>query len=113
MVRWRLLLEEFHPTFKHMAGADNDATDTLSCLNITTNNMDTIDWEPKQLRLTYKKDGLNKCLRRKFLEMEYEDDISDSNNDQIITLAGATKIINKEYMDFEFTLNVNMFQKHQ
>ena len=25
MVRWRLLLEEFHPQFKHMAGVDNDA----------------------------------------------------------------------------------------
>ena len=30
MVRWRLLLEEFHPQFKHVTGVDNDATDALS-----------------------------------------------------------------------------------
>ena len=30
MVRWRLLLEEFHPQFKHVAGVDNDAADALS-----------------------------------------------------------------------------------
>ena len=30
MIRWRLLLEEFHPQFKHVAGIDNDAADALS-----------------------------------------------------------------------------------
>ena len=60
MVRWRLLLKEFHPTFKHVVGADNDAAHALSRLDIKTNNKDTIDWEPKQPRLTYKKITLNK-----------------------------------------------------
>ena len=37
MVRWRLLMEEFHPTVLHVAGKDNDAADTLSRLDIDDN----------------------------------------------------------------------------
>ena len=30
MVRWRLLMEEFHPTVVHVAGKDDDTADALS-----------------------------------------------------------------------------------
>ena len=30
MVRWRLMLEEWHPTIKTVAGVDNDGADALS-----------------------------------------------------------------------------------
>ena len=29
-VQWRLLLEEYHPLFKHIPGVENDAADALS-----------------------------------------------------------------------------------
>ena len=34
MQRWRILLEEFHPQFKHVAGVDNDATDAIIRLDM-------------------------------------------------------------------------------
>jgi hypothetical protein len=34
MVQWRLMLEEFIPTIKHIAGKDNDAADALSRLEM-------------------------------------------------------------------------------
>ena len=45
--------------------------------------------------------------------MEYEDDTFDWNDERIITLADTTKIINEEYIDSEFLLDVKIFQKHQ
>ena len=53
MVRWRLLLEEFHPQFKHVAGIDNDAADALSQLDLIDKSSDRINWEPKLPKLKY------------------------------------------------------------
>ena len=44
MRRWRLLLEEFHPQFKHMAGVDNDAANALSRLEMVYKASETVDW---------------------------------------------------------------------
>lgn len=113
MVQWQLLLEKIYPTFKHVAGTDNDTADALSHLDMNTKNTDIIDWESKQPSLTYKKEGLNESLCRNFIAMEYEDDIFDANNEQIITLSDATRIIDEEYKDSEFPLDVKMFHTHQ
>ena len=43
MVRWILLLEEFHPQFKHVAGVDNNAADALSRLDIVYKASDTVN----------------------------------------------------------------------
>ena len=43
MIRWRLLMEEFHPVVKHVAGKDNDAADALSRLDITDDPADTVE----------------------------------------------------------------------
>ena len=32
MIRWRMLIEEYHPTFVHVKGKNNDAVDALSRL---------------------------------------------------------------------------------
>jgi hypothetical protein len=45
MVWWRLMLEEFKPTIKHVAGKDNDAADALSRLDMKEKPYDTITWE--------------------------------------------------------------------
>ena len=53
MVRWRLLLEEFHPQFKHVACIDNDAADALSRLDLIDKSSDRINWEPKLPKMKY------------------------------------------------------------
>ena len=45
MVRWRLILEEWHSMIKHVAGVDNDGADALSRLNILHKIGDQINWE--------------------------------------------------------------------
>ena len=45
IVCWRLLLEEFHPIGKHVAGKDNDALDALSRFDISDNDgFDEMEW---------------------------------------------------------------------
>ena len=53
MMRWRLLLEEFHPTVKHIAGKDNEAADALSRLDMDDKQYDTVQWEEPNPPLTY------------------------------------------------------------
>ena len=52
MVRWRLLLEEFHSQFKHVAGVNNDAADALSRLDMVYKASDTVDWGHPNQRMT-------------------------------------------------------------
>ena len=44
MVRWRLLLDEFHPTFKHIAGVEKNAADDLSRLEMVHKTSNKINW---------------------------------------------------------------------
>ena len=53
MVRWRLMLEEWHLTIKHVAGVDNDGADALSRLDILDKLGDQINWEKSFTRLSY------------------------------------------------------------
>ena len=61
MVRWRLLMEEFHPTVVHVADKDNDAADALSRLDIDNNGYDHMNWGPINQPLTYS-DELNERI---------------------------------------------------
>ena len=45
LVRWRLMLEQWHPTIKDVAGVDNDGADALSWLDILNKLRDLINWE--------------------------------------------------------------------
>ena len=53
MVRWRLLLEEFHPQVKHIAGNNNDYAEALSQVDMNEKLFDIAKWEPPQERLQY------------------------------------------------------------
>ena len=53
MIRWRLMLEEFHPTVVRVAGKENDAADALSRLEMDDNEYNTHQWEHSNLPLTY------------------------------------------------------------
>ena len=84
MVRWRLMLEEFAPLFKHVAGVHNDAADSLSRLEMIEKLSDAIDWEEKLPPLQYtkanNKHNKNKTLCHNFVAMEF-----DESNDVVNT----------------------------
>ena len=112
MVRWRLMLEEFAPMFKHVAGVDNDAADALSRLDMLIDKRDTINWEPKLKPLRYIRDNANTQLCHNFVAMEYEEDMFDMD-DRILSIDDANAYIEEEHTDCEFALDVRMFKKHQ
>ena len=45
MMRWRLMMEEYHPKVVQIAGVDNDARDALSRLPMKEKSFDTIQWQ--------------------------------------------------------------------
>ena len=53
MTCWRLLLEEFHPKVKHIAGPKNEAADCLSRNKMKHVPFDVIEWEPRSKPLQY------------------------------------------------------------
>ena len=53
MMRWRLLLEEFHPKVVHVSGPENEAADALLRLDMDDNEYDEIEWLPPHKPLTY------------------------------------------------------------
>jgi len=74
MMRWRLLLEEFHPKIMHIIkGIDNTAADAASRLDMTDKKNDLITWEVKNKRLEYiNPKQMNMCLFMS--ESNFEDD---------------------------------------
>ena len=68
MIWWRLILAEWHPTIKHVAGVDNDGTDALSQLDIDNKVFNTINWEKSFPKLCYsdrkmKEAAQNVCIQ--------------------------------------------------
>ena len=53
IMRWQLLLEEYHPKVVHIKGIDNDAADALSRLDLTDKSDDLRVWGKKTKRLEY------------------------------------------------------------
>ena len=62
MLRWRLLLEDFNPTVKHIAGEKNLSPDTLSRLEMTHKDHNLIKWEPPKEKLKYTNNDSNHKL---------------------------------------------------
>ena len=108
MIRWRVLFEEYHPTFVHVKGKNNDAADALSRLNMLPNKTDEIDWEPPHKRMKY---SGNLCVLFNSLNFE------DGPLENILYPTGifdeqAREIIKEQYWDCAFALDVNMFKVH-
>ena len=53
MVRWRLMLKEWHPRIKHVTGVDNNEADALSRLDILDKLGDCINREKSFPKLSY------------------------------------------------------------
>ena len=64
MRRKRLLLEEFNPQFKHVAGVDNDAADALSRLDMVVKASDTVNWGHPNRRMTNVRNKANNAVPR-------------------------------------------------
>ena len=112
MVRWRLLLEEFHPQFKHVAGIDNDAADALSRLDLIDKSSDTINWEPKLPKMKYIDNTKNIIFCKCMNTLDFEEDVDNERRDILNTVSDATSYIADAY-NYEFALDVKMFQEHQ
>ena len=114
MVRWRrLLLEEFfHPQFKHVAGIDNDAADALSRLDLIDKSSDTINWEPKLPKMKYIDNTKNIIFCKYMNSLDFEEDVDNERRDILNTMSDATSYIADAY-NYEFALDVKMFQEHQ
>ena len=112
MVRWRLLLEEFHPQFKHVTGIDNDAVDTLSQLDLIDKSSDRINWESKLPKMKYIDNTKNIIFCKYMNSMDFEEDVDNKIRDILNTMSNATAYIADAY-NYEFALDVKMFQEHQ
>ena len=53
MVRRGLMLKEWHPTIKNVAGVDNDGADALSRLDILNKLCEVTNWEKSSPKLSY------------------------------------------------------------
>jgi hypothetical protein len=81
MVRWRLMLEEFNPTIKHVAGKDNDAADALSRLEMKEKPYDTITWEKQNKPLHSKNDKQLKVMCNIMSQCEFESNVDDKRHE--------------------------------
>ena len=79
MVRWRLLLEEFHPIVKHVAGKDNDAADALSRLDIADNNLDERMWGEVNPPLTYQDEVKERLEIEMLFPIAWEEQLKDKS----------------------------------
>ena len=85
MMRWRLLLEEYHPKVVHIKGIDNDAADALSRLDLTDQFNDLRIWGKKTKRLEYVDvQMMNLCMFMS--ESAFIEDGFDSNCNALVTL---------------------------
>ena len=53
LIRWRMLLEEYGPEFKHVQGTTNVVADALSRLEMMPKQHDTLLEQPEQIQLSY------------------------------------------------------------
>ena len=107
-----MLIEEYHPTFVHDKGVDNNAADALSRLDMIPNDTDEINWEPPHKKMVYSDQAMNLCML--FNAMEFEDGpLDETLYPTVITEEKAKDQIQDKYWDCEFSLDVNMFKAHQ
>tara|TARA_B110001450_G_C17424255_1_gene401168 strand:- start:58 stop:633 length:576 start_codon:yes stop_codon:yes gene_type:complete len=117
MVRWHLLLEEFHPQSKQVFGINNDAADALSRLGLDYKSSDTINWEwepklPAMMKYVNNTKNKNVIFCKYMNSMDFEEDLDNKKIEILNTVSNATAYIADAY-NYEFALDVKMFQEHQ
>ena len=109
MIRWRLLLEEFHPQFKHVAGIDNDAANALSRLDMVSKVSDTVDCGHPNRRLTYVRNRANANFCKNLVEMNMTSSPTEEISDEITAL-DASESIDATFDNCKFALDVRIFE---
>ena len=75
MIRWRLLIEEFHPQVKQAAGSNNLSRDAILRLDAEDRLFNVIKWELPHQKLWYSDyDNPNTKLVKLISESEFEPD---------------------------------------
>ena len=78
MIKWRTMVEEYHPKFVHVKGLNNNDAEVLSRLHIQGKNADTVDWETKNKRLTYAQEAELKLLCHCYSTLDVEGDSDET-----------------------------------
>ena len=112
MQRWRLLLEEFHPQFKHVAGINNDAADALSILDMVYKASDTVDWGHPNRRMTVVRNKANNNFCKVLVAMNMTNSPTKEISDEITAL-DASEFNDACFDNCEFTHDVRIFEQHQ
>ena len=110
MVRWHLLLEEFHPQSKQVFGINNDAADALSRLGLDYKSSDTINWEwepklPAMMKYVNNTKNKNVIFCKYMNSMDFEEDLDNKKIEILNTVSNATAYIADAY-NYEFALDV-------
>jgi hypothetical protein len=105
MVQWRLMLEEFNPTIKHVAGKDNDAADALSRLEMKEKPYDTITWEKLNKPLCYVNDKQLKVMCNVMSQCQFDSNVDD---EYMYPMA-----VEREFADKQYPLDVSLFKTNQ
>ena len=113
MICWRLLLEEWYPTIKHVAGVDNDSADALSRLDIDNKDNDTINWGKSFPKLKYsdrkmKEAAQNICMQMCNVMSQCDFECDEFDDEYLYPMAAE-----KEFADSEFPLDVRTMKEHQ
>ena len=79
LIRWRMLLEEFGPTFEHVAGVKNVVADALSRLDMSKKSQDELNdtAEPTQLSYVTEKEIISESFPMSPIEIR-EHQLKDS-----------------------------------
>ena len=92
MVRWRLLLEEFFPNFKHIAGIKKKSANTLSRLEMVHKASNEINLGHPNRHLVYTKNKVNYELCKAMVSMNLCSSPTDGMSD-VITDKDAVEFI--------------------
>ena len=107
------MLEEWHPTIKHVAGVDNDGANALSQLDILDKLRDQINWEKFFPKISYsdrkmKEADQNVCMVMCTMMSKCEFECDDLDNEYLYPIAAE-----QEFADSQFPLCVGTMKQHQ
>ena len=107
------MLEEWHPTIKHVAGVDNDGADALSRLDILDKLGDCINWEKSFPKLSYSDRKMKEAEQTVNMQMchmmsQGDFECDDFDDEYLYPMAAE-----QEFADSQFPLCVRMMKQHQ
>ena len=102
MFQWRLMLEERHPTIKHVTGVDNDGADTLSRLDILDKLGDQINWGKSFPKMSYsdrkmKEADQNVCMVMCTMMSQCDFECDNFDNEYLYPIVAEQEFANSQF----------------